>query len=222
MRINKWLAAHSSLSRRKADESVTAGRVRINDRLATIGSSVNINDKVYLDDKLLLPNDQTVLLMLNKPVGYVCSRRGQGSKTIYELLPEEYRNLKPVGRLDKDSSGLLLLTNDGDLLHSLSHPSQNHTKKYLVTIDLPLDYQSEVLLSKGVDIGEARASVMKLKLLDTKRILWQVELEEGRKRQIRRSFEAVERQVIDLHRTNLAEYNLGSLESGEFAVIKTI
>lgn len=205
---------HTNLSRRNADEYITQSRVTLNGKPASLGATVQDGDKVGLDGKTITAHFERLLVMLNKPEGYVCSKAGQGSKTIYELLPAEYKELKPIGRLDKDSSGLLLLTNDGDLMHELMHPSKNHTKTYIVVIDKPLDHQSEILLTDGVDIGDDRPSKMGLKLLDTERTMWEVTLSEGRNRQIRRSFAAAEREVVSLHRTSFASYTLNDLASG--------
>src|SRR5688572_3431363 len=115
MRINKYIAQSTGISRRMADAAVASGRVLINDVAALPGSTVGEHDTVKLDGRLVATVRQTVTIMFNKPPGYVVSREGQGGRTIYEILPEEHRLLKPAGRLDKNSSGLLLLTNDGQL-----------------------------------------------------------------------------------------------------------
>lgn len=219
MRLNKYLASYTHLSRRKADEVIANGWVTINGTKAELGMVVNEGDKVMLNGQPVLPTSAAKLYMLHKPEGYICSRNGQGAKTIYNLLPPELYRLNPVGRLDKDSSGLLLLTNDGTLLNELTHPSHNHKKTYIVTIDLPLDHQSEIMLTKGIYIGDKRPSKLSLRLLDTKRTLWQVTISEGRNRQIRRSFAAVERRVLSLHRTQFAKYQLDELVPGEIKEI---
>lgn len=216
IRLNKFLATHTHLSRRKADEVIASGVVTINGQPADLGAGVGDHDVVAIDGDEVVRQDTTRLIMLNKPEGYVCSRRGQGSKTIYELLPPEYFRLNPVGRLDKDSSGLLLLTGDGTLLNELSHPSHDHTKRYIVGINMPLNHEDELLLTRGVDIGDNRPSKLALRLLDTNRQLWEVTITEGRNRQIRRSFAAIERRVTSLHRTSFGPYRLGDLESGRY------
>ena len=131
-RINKYIALHAGLSRREADEYLVAGRVTINDQLAKIGAQVHSGDTVAIDGIALQPISKVTYLLLNKPAGYVCSRRRQGvTPTVYELLPEEYHSLKLVGRLDKDSSGLIFLTNDGDFAHRMTHPvSYTHLDVY--------------------------------------------------------------------------------------------
>src|SRR6184192_389194 len=101
MRVNLFVASATGLSRRAADKAIEAGRVTINDRTANLGDQIEANEVVKLDGQAIKPAEQFQTIILNKPVSYVCSRDGQGSKTIYDLLPAEFRNLKPVGRLDK-------------------------------------------------------------------------------------------------------------------------
>src|SRR4029079_9435972 len=113
MRINKFIALHSALSRRAADTAIEQGRVTVNGQTPSTGQDVTESDTVRLDGQSLKLNTAITTIMLNKPAGYVVSRQGQGSKTVYDLLPPELHKLKAVGRLDKNSSGLLLLTNDG-------------------------------------------------------------------------------------------------------------
>src|SRR5579883_1748254 len=143
MRINKFLALATGMSRRTADAELARGSVQVNGALATLGQQVTATDTItyngrQLDTKALDADATHVTIMLNKPVGYVVSRNGQGSRTIYDLLPAQYHNLKPIGRLDKDSSGLLLLTNDGQLAHDLTHPSRQKEKVYEIQLNEPL------------------------------------------------------------------------------------
>src|SRR5665213_2596758 len=137
MRVNQFVAQATGLSRRAADRAIQEARLAINQHTAGLGDSVTSNDAVTLDNRPIMAA-ASLVIMLNKPAGYVCSRAGQGSRTIYDLLPSEYHQLKPVGRLDKDSSGLLLLTNDGQLANQLAHPRYAKTKTYEVTLDKPL------------------------------------------------------------------------------------
>ena len=151
MRINKYIAASTGLSRRAADKAVQDGRVEVNDAIVTVAVDITEQDTVRLDGQLLdSPKIEHTTILLNKPVGYVVSRDGQGSKTIYELLPLELAALKPVGRLDKDSSGLLLMTDDGQLAHQLTHPSFQKTKVYEIELDQPLQPLHRQMIS---DIG---------------------------------------------------------------------
>lgn len=212
MRINRFLATATGMSRRQADIAIEAGQVRINDEPAQLGNAVGPEDEVKLDESVLvLPTNQTV--MLNKSVGYVCSRSQQGSApTIYELLPSELHTLKPVGRLDKDSSGLLLLTNDGKLAHRLAHPSHNKWKVYEVTTTPALQPKQIQALRSGVMLDDG------LSVIDVTEHTggYTMRLQEGRNRQIRRSVEAVGATVATLHRTQIGELKLGALADGDW------
>lgn len=217
MRLNKWLAKNTNLSRRKADEVIAVGRVKINGIEAKMGTLVAENDHVSIDGHGIQPVvEENISIRLNKPVGFVCSRRGQGSQTIYDLLPSYLHHLKPLGRLDKDSSGLLLMSTDGEFIHKLSHPSFNHEKTYMVTLGRPLNPDDEKLLKNGVDIGDRLPSKLGLSTTDPVRTVWQVKLTEGRNRQIRRSFASVRHKVEQLHRTKFSTYTLEGLESGKY------
>ena len=146
-RLNKYLATNFGISRREADILIQKGAVKINGKNAEIGQRVNEGDKVTLDGKEIV-QQKLIYIALNKPAGYVCSRKRQGNApTMYELLPKELQNLKSVGRLDKDSSGLILLTNDGDFAFQMTHPKFYKTKKYTVTLDRALNW--DVTLHEG-------------------------------------------------------------------------
>lgn len=219
MRINKYIAERSELSRRGADEAIAQNRVTINGKLPVAGQKVADNDIVELDGKALTEKPKTITIMLHKPVDYVCSRDGQGSKTIYELLPPELQNLNPIGRLDKDTSGLLLMTNDGDLHNKLAHPSFAKEKVYNIALHKALlDEDKHKITDVGVDIGDARLSKFSVKKIASKKHMsaYEVRLSEGRNRQIRRTFKALGYFVNHLHRTKFADYTLDSVEVGKF------
>lgn len=221
VRLNKFLAERLGLSRRQADDAIAAGKVLVNDSPAILGARIDKNDKVCYNGKII-PFDVGYLYVgLNKPVGYVCSRRAQGEfPTIYELLPEKYRDLKTVGRLDKDSSGLILLTNDGDFAFKMTHPSFTKTKIYEVELDRALEplHQQEIS-DFGIEIGDG-ISRLGLTRLDDSRRRWKVEMSEGRNRQIRRTFGALGYTVLRLHRTAFGPYLLSGLGEGEFMEVK--
>lgn len=216
MRLNQYLALSTGLSRRAADSMIAEQRVKINNEVALLGQSVNPNDQVTLDGKTIKLPVKTITIMLNKPVGYVCSREGQGSKTIYDLLPSEFRNLKPVGRLDKDSSGLILLTNDGKLAHELAHPSFEKTKVYKVELDKPLADKDKQRIEGGVALEDGSS---KLELQTANSKLLAVRMHEGRNRQIRRTFEALGYKVMALNRIQFGEFSLNNLPPGEWHVL---
>ena len=218
VRLNKFLAERLGVSRREADDLITSGAVTIDGHPATLGARVDKTSKVCYNKKIIPVQTDYLYIMLNKPVGYVCSRRAQGSApTIYDLLPPEYHGLKTVGRLDKDSSGLILLTNDGDFAFQMTHPRFRKTKVYEVELNKPLEPLHQQMISDyGVmlDDGVSRFKVIK----DGNKYI--VILHEGRNRQIRRTFASLGYRVTKLHRTEFGKYELGDLLPGEYKVIK--
>ena len=219
MRINKYLALYTDLSRRSADQAIDDGRVTLNGEKPSSGASVDASDVVTLDGRAITPDVKRVVLILNKPVGYVCSKDGQGSETVYDLLPEQYHNLNPVGRLDKDSSGLLLMTNDGDLANKLTHPSYQKTKIYEIELDKPLQPLHQQMISDyGVQLDDG-PSKLQLEKLDDMGQQLRVSMHEGRNRQIRRTFSALGHMVTKLHRTHFGSYILGDIKKGDLQVV---
>lgn len=219
MRINRFVAQAHGISRRRADEYIAAKRVLINGLVAQPGQQATAQDNITLDDKLLKLSETVTTILLNKPAGYVCSRSGQGSRTIYNLLPTKLHHLKPVGRLDKDSSGLILLTNDGMLANKLTHPSFQKTKQYEISLDKTLpknDYGT--ITQQGVKLDDG-LSKLQLKALDNAGKKWQVTMQEGRNRQIRRTFSTLGYNVIKLHRTGFGQFTLANTKSGNYLQI---
>lgn len=161
-RLNKYIALHAGLSRRVADELIASNDVLINDKPAILGARVAPHDIVTVNGQPLQSISQKTYLLFHKPVGYVCSRRQQGdTPTIYSLLPKKYHALKPVGRLDKDSSGLILLTNDGDFAHRMTHPSFHKTKIYEVQLDKPLEPLHQQMISDfGVMLPDGKSKFL--------------------------------------------------------------
>lgn len=148
IRLNKFLAERLGVSRREADELISAGKVFVDDKPAILGARIDKNSKVCYNKKIIPFETDFLYLAFNKPAGYVCSRRAQGSApTLYELLPKEYQKLKTVGRLDKDSSGLILLTNDGDFAYQMTHPKFHKEKVYEVELDRPLEPLHQQMIS---------------------------------------------------------------------------
>ena len=215
MRINQWLARASGLSRRSADTAIANGHVSINGETATIGQVVEPGDVViYQGQPLQLA--ELSYIMLHKPVGYICSRAVQGkAPTIYEILPPELHHLKSVGRLDKDSSGLLVLTNDGNLAQQLSHPRHQKAKTYQIELDRPLTSQDHKRIETGVMLEDG---VSKFTLTGANKN-WVATLHEGRNRQVRRTFAALGYAIIKLHRTSFGKLTLGKLAAGQHRAI---
>jgi 23S rRNA pseudouridine2605 synthase len=215
MRINKFVAASTGLSRRAADKAIQEGRVTINGQPAALADAVTNDDIVKLDGKQLQPPATIQTILFNKPAGYVVSRDGQGSQTIYELLPDTLHHLKPIGRLDKNSSGLLLLTNDGELAHQLTHPSFRKVKIYETMLDKPLaPLHRQMINDYGIRLEDGLSQLQLERLRDGDDTQWRVTMHEGRNRQIRRTFAALGYEVTRLHRTQFGSYALASLTEG--------
>lgn len=223
VRLNKFIAQHLNLGRRAADDLIAEGKVTINGTFATLGDRVHPTDTVVADGKQITwttePNFLYVLM--DKPEGYVCSRRQQGdAPTIYSLLPPEYQHLKTVGRLDKNSSGLILLTNDGDLAHRLTHPSFVKIKQYEVTLDRPLaPLHHQMIADHGITLADGVSKFQLQRLRDNDSTAWQVTMHEGRNRQIRRTFAALGYDVIALHRTTFGSFTLADLRGARLLPI---
>lgn len=225
MRLNKFLAEKLGISRREADDLIVAKKVLLNDEIALLGARFELdeNPKIELlpDKKPLLLDVAHIYIAFNKPAGFVCSRRQQNeSPTIYQLLPKEYHQLKTVGRLDKDSSGLILLTNDGDFAYQMTHPKFAKTKVYEVTLDRPLEpLHQQMIADFGIELADGR-SRLGLERLDDTRKTWRVTMSEGRNRQIRRTFGALGYTVIRLHRLSFGQYQLNGLAEGKVRIVK--
>ncbi len=222
VRINKFLAHSIGFSRREADSAIASGRITISGQKAILGAVVSPGDKVTYDGHPVSAQTSYTYLLLNKPVGYLCSRRSQGGvPTVYQLLPPEYHALKPVGRLDKNTSGLVLMTNDGDFAHRMTHPSFHKTKIYELTLDKPLAPLHQQMISDyGVNLedGVSRFMIEKPLSPTTNPQSLIITMSEGRNRQIRRTFAALDYTVTTLHRTIFGPYNLAGLKSGKFAI----
>lgn len=217
IRLNKFLAQATGISRRQADELIDRGRVTINGVVATIGDRVEADSTVMVDGKVVSSEIAFVYITLHKPRGYVCSRKRQGdSPTIYELLPQELRSLKTVGRLDRDSSGLILLSNDGDFAQRMTHPSYRKVKRYKVDLDHALEPLHQQMISDfGVDLEDGKSQLTLDRLSDDRK-QWNVTMSEGRNRQIRRTFASLGYTVTALHRTEFGPYHLEALKEGAF------
>ncbi len=216
MRLNKYLAHFNGLSRRKADEAVEQGRVKIDGQLASVGQTVEDNSLVELDGVAIKPSESYTYLLFNKPSGLVTSRERQGrADTIYGALPEKYHSLKPVGRLDKETTGLLLLTDDGDYANQLSHPSSHKQKIYQIELNKLLRKQDlELIQTSGVELHDG-SSKMKVRAMKPGKPQYEVIIAEGRNRQIRRTFEHLDYEIVSLHRTNFGPYKLGNLDPSQ-------
>ena len=221
-RLNKYLAFHLGVSRRQADDIITKKPITINGQPAQIGARVQPGDTVAINGQPIGPRKRPTYLYMHKPTGYVCSRKRQGdTPTIFALLPRKYHNLKPVGRLDANSSGLLLLTDDGDFAFRHTHPKFHKTKQYVVTLNMALQpLHQQMIADYGVALEDGPSRLGLTRLGDS-RVRWNVTMAEGRNRQIRRTFATLGYTVIGLHRTSFGRYSLGRLKPGQFTVSHT-
>lgn len=218
MHINRFIASATGVSRRSADKLVSDSRVKVNEAVVSAGYSVKPEDVVTLDGKIIKVPNEFKTIILNKPVGYVVSRDGQGSKTIYDLLPKDLHRLNPIGRLDKESSGLLLMTNDGILAQKLMHPSYNKAKVYDIVTDRPLSITDVQAIEKGITLEDGLSHLT----LNGKNLSWTVTMYEGRNRQIRRTFSALGYEVVKLHRFQFGGYKLPyDLAAGSYRSVPT-
>lgn len=220
-RLNKYLAFHLGLSRREADDLISKKSVTVDGITAELGGRVEPGQEVAVMRKPVKEKAGFTYLALNKPSGYVSSRRQQGDNpTLYELLPKEFHHLKPVGRLDKDSSGLLLLTDDGDFAFEMTHPKFYKVKHYEISLKKPLEPLHQQMISDyGIQLEDG-PSKLSLERRDDTRKSWVVTMHEGRNRQIRRTFSTLGYDVATLHRTDFGNYTLGDLASGTFEAVE--
>ncbi|MDR1196834.1 MAG: pseudouridine synthase [Candidatus Nomurabacteria bacterium] len=263
-RLNKFLAEKTGISRREADDLIAAGRVETGGKTAILGQKIAENAAICVDGKPVSTEVKHKTILLNKPIGYLSSRRSQGGDpTVYDLLPTEYKKLKTAGRLDKDSSGLIILSSDGDLIQNLTHPRHQKTKIYEIALNKPLKPEHQRIISgSGVNLPDGKSRLKLAKSSDPDRAVrvtqrrgtpeqcfpssekfsgeesvagpehpedelgfadatkhWQITMQEGRNRQIRRTFAALGYTVKKLHRTHLGPYSLGKLKTGKFVVL---
>lgn len=218
MRINKYIASAGVTSRRKADELIEAGKVKVNGKvLENPGYQVEDSDIVEVDGVAIKPASKLVYYLLNKPCGFVTSTADkEGRRVVTELVPDEIR-VFPVGRLDYNTSGLLILTNDGELANKLMHPSGEFDKTYLVRCTGIVTRAEASRLAKGVDIGGFVTSPAEVKLIrhDKNSTVAEITIHEGKNRQVRRMFEALGHEVTELQRIRLGNLTIGKLALGQ-------
>ena len=223
MRINKYIAQSGFCSRRKADELVLSSRVKVNGKIVTmLGFEIRKKDKVTIDDKLIRA-DKLEYFKFYKPAGYITTKADEkGRKTIYDIIPKEYHHLNPVGRLDKESSGLIILTNDGNLAYELTHPSIKVAKTYIVKVDGKLKDEQLNKLSEGIEIEKDKIAYCDWTILEENKneTLFEIVLYQGLNRQIRKMFEFLGFNVINLKRIRHANIELTGLKKGQIKPIK--
>jgi pseudouridine synthase len=213
MRLQKFLSTAGFSSRRKAETFIMAGRVSVNGVVITeLGSKIDPqSDRVEVDGKPITLEQPLIYIAINKPKGVVASCEQKNDRIILDLIDIPER-VYPVGRLDKDSSGLLLLTNDGRLHHRLSHPSFDHEKEYEVAVADPIPDGALGHMEKGLPMMGTKTRPARIKRLSARR--FRMVLQEGKNRQIRRMLRKVGHQVTDLKRIRVANIRLGNLAEG--------
>lgn len=218
-RLNKYLAMCGIGSRRNCDQLITSGKVIVNGATCTNpATQVTTDDFVKYDERRVLPKDTTTLL-LHKPRHYVCSKSDEnGRDTIYELLPPTYQHLNHVGRLDLDSEGMLIVTNDGELANQLTHPRSKVDKEYVVTVNQSFDNEILDKFLNGIYLDGKPARAKAVKRLSPRRFL--IVLNTGTKRQIRLMCKAVHLRVIKLVRIRIGMLSLGDIPAGRFRLLE--
>ena len=213
MRINKYLALHLNTSRRNADELIKAKKITVNNKLAVIGQDIMTTDVITYQNKILSSKIVYKYFKFYKPIGYVCSTKAQGkSKTIYDIVDN---SLKYSGRLDKDSEGLMLLSNDGDWLNNINHPSKGYEKEYIVTVSQPI-----VLNSFKRVVTDKNEKLVINKLSKLNKFEYKVTLDTGKNREIREILNHFGLMVKKLKRLEFGPFKLGNLQIGDLIEIK--
>jgi 23S rRNA pseudouridine2604 synthase len=213
MRLNKYLAETGSCSRREADEWIAAGRVRVNGAVAVLGTQVNAGDEVLLDGQPPRPKPKRVYLALNKPVGVECTTDRDVPGNIVDFVGYPER-IFPIGRLDKDSEGLILLTNDGDIVNVVLRAEHEHEKEYIVAVDRPLTPAFLAGMASGVPILDTVTNPCRVTQVG--RNTFRIVLTQGLNRQIRRMCEHFDYTVRRLQRVRIMHVHLGTLPLGKW------
>lgn len=222
-RLQKYLAECGVASRRKAEEYIVAGRVKVNDRVVdTLGNKIDPEkDKVMVDDKLVTRQEKKVYILLNKPIGYVTTAKEQFGRDMVLDLVKVNKRIVPVGRLDMYTSGALILTNDGEFVNKLTHPSHEIDKTYNVTLKGIVTKEDIEKLKNGVEIDDgyvtkpAKAKILKID--EEKKISRvQITIHEGKNRQVRKMCEAIGKRVLALHRCKIGNLDVKDLKLGEW------
>ena len=227
MRLQKYLANSGVASRRKCEELITQGRVRVNGQIAKLGMSLNEEcDIVELDGKAVTRREKTVVIMLNKPCGVISSASDpEGRRTVNDIVKDVGVRVYNVGRLDINSEGLLLMTNDGDLAYRLTHPKHMVEKTYLVlcnglvTVEEARKLETGILLEDGMT---APAKVERLVHVDDNRSKFFITIHEGKNRQVRRMVSAIGYDTLRLRRIRIGFLTLGTLRTGEWRYLSDI
>ncbi len=220
IRLQKYLAECGIASRRKSEELIVAGKVKVNGVTASIGDKVNPkHDKVTVSGKKAVSVKKSVYIMLNKPRGFITTMSDEHDrKCVAELVKGINTRVYPVGRLDRESEGLLVMTNDGEFANALTHPSKHVSKTYRVTIRPEITKEQATAFRNGIEIDGRMTAPADLRILEAQenRTVVEVTIYEGRNRQIRKMFEALGIEVARLKRTKVGNLKLGMLKQGDY------
>lgn len=224
MRINKFISSNSGISRRKADELILEGKVFINGKKITKPGKIITpgEDKIEINGKKVETTSEKIYLALNKPAGFITTRKDEKNrKTVMDLVPKN-KNLKPVGRLDKESEGLLLLSNDGEFINRLTHPKFECEKEYYVALSTPLEDKDKRRIEKGIKLEGKKTYPSKIKIIKTneKGTTLTITIHEGRNRQIRKMFASIGYNVEYLRRIRIGEIKIGNLQKSRYRRLK--
>jgi 23S rRNA pseudouridine2605 synthase len=220
MRLNKYIARAGVCSRRKADELIACGNVKVNGAVVmTLGANVDEGDTVEVNGRELAPMSKPRYILLNKPKGYITTAHDdRGRPTVMELVADVDARVFPVGRLDADTTGLLLLTNDGDFAYAVAHPAHEVWKTYRARVAGTLSDERLARLRRGVEIDGRRTAPAEATLVrqSASGAVVDLKIREGRNRQVRKMFAAVGNKVLDLQRTAIGDVKLGALKPGHW------
>lgn len=220
IRLQKYLAECGVASRRKSEELISAGKVKVNGTIASLGDKINPKyDKVTLNGKKVVSSKKNVYIMLNKPRGFITTMSDEHDrKCVAQLVSGINTRIYPVGRLDRESEGLLLMTNDGEFANALTHPSKHIPKTYRVTIRPEITKEQATQFRNGIEIEGKMTAPADLRILETQenRTVVEVTIYEGRNRQIRKMFESLGIEVARLKRTKVGNLKLGMLKQGDY------
>lgn len=216
VRINKYLSAAGFCSRREADRLVEAGRVSIDGRIAGMGDKVSDEQKVQVDNKDISVEEEKILLLFNKPAGIVCTTTdSQGANNIVDYIGYNKR-IYPIGRLDKDSHGLILMTNNGEIMDKILRSANGHEKEYIVEVNKDIDDEFVKNMSKGVYLEELERTTLPCRVYKDGKRKFRIILTQGLNRQIRRMCDNLGYRVVDLKRIRIMNIVLGDLKEGSY------
>lgn len=221
MRINKYLARVGYCSRRKADELVSAGKISVNNKMAVLGQNVSEDDKIKINNKLLkIVRSEPIIYALNKPKRIVSTVKDEKNRPSVTDLIKINQRFYPIGRLDKNSTGLILLTNNGDLAYKLTHPKFEVEKEYEVKLNNSIKNDKIEKLTSGISFRGTEYQADQVTRIGHNK--YSIVLHEGKNREIRKMMQAIGREVLELKRIRLGNLKLGDLKEGEYKQLDEI